>query len=147
MSIALIEISYASTALWTTDGTLRSVFVKGWPGETPMIRGEDDVVAAMTGRSYYPRVGDHLDIGLTLTIAATTEALYRETMTSLYALFDATAPPAVLYALLEDGTEATINAYVDPPVLVRELVPSLVAELDVALVSIDPTWELAPAGS
>ena len=40
-----------------------------------------------------------------------------------------------------------LQAYVAPPVLTRELVPGLAAELDVALISIDPTWVIVPAGS
>jgi hypothetical protein len=143
----LIEITFSGTPLFDSDGRLRSRFLKGWPGEPPMVRGEDDVVAAMTGRSYYARVGDHLDVGLEVTVAEEDEASYRQAMTSLFALFASTAPPAPLSALLEDGGTATIDAYVLPPVLVREQVPGLVAELEVALVSIDPTWVITPAGS
>jgi len=138
--LALIEITYDSVPLWSSDGRLRSRFVKGWPGETPMVRGEDDVIAAAVGRSFYPKVGDHLDIGIMLTVAAGTEGLFRAEMITLYLLFDATAAPATLGATLEDGRTASINAYVLPPVLTRELVPSLVAEIEVALVSIDPAW-------
>lgn len=145
--IVLVEITFDSTDLFSSDGRLRSRFLKGWPGETPMVRGEDDVVSAKTGRSFYAKVGDHLDIELEVTIAQETEATFRAAMTQLYALFDATSAPAVLSADLEDGSTATINAYVVPPVLTRELVPGLAAELDVALVSIDPSWVITPAGS
>lgn len=147
MSIALIELTYGATQLWSSDGRLRSRFLKGWPGETPMVRGEDDTIAAVAGRSYYPRVADHLDIGLHLDVVEETEATYRSAITALLALFDATAAPATLTAILEDGATATIDAYVLPPVLIREQVPSLVAELEVALVSIDPSWVIVPAGS
>jgi hypothetical protein len=143
----LIELTFSSTALFDVDGHLRSRFLKGWPGETPMVRGEDDVVAAMTGRSFYPKIGDHLDIEIEITVAETAEAAFRAECTALYALFDATAAPAALDAVLEDGSTATINAYVVPPVLTRELVPGLVAQIEVALISIDPTWVITPAGS
>jgi hypothetical protein len=145
--IVLVQLSYDSTQLYSSDGRLRSRFLKGWPGETPMVRGEDDVVSALTGRSWYPKVGDHLDIGILLTVAEDTEATFRAAMTELYGLFDATAAPAALDAVLEDGSTATINAYVLPPVLTRELVPGLAAELEVALVSIDPAWVITPVGS
>lgn len=147
MAIVLIELTYGSTQLWSSDGRLRSRFLKGWPGETPMVRGEDDVIAAAAGRSFYPKVADHLDIGLHLDVVEEAEGSYRSAMTALLALFDATAAPATLSALLEDDSTATIDAYVQPPVLVRELVPGLVAELEVALVSVDPSWVIVPAGS
>ena len=143
----LIELTFSGTALFDSDGRLRSRFVKGWPGETPMVRGEDDTVASRTGRTYYAKVGDHLDIELEVTIAEVSESAFRAEMTQLYALFDATAAPATLSAVLEDGSTATIDAYVLPPVLTRELVPGLVAQLDIALISIDPAWVITPAGS
>lgn len=143
----LIELTFSSTPLFDVDGHLRSRFLKGWPGETPMIRGEDDVVAAATGRTFYPKIGDHLDIELEITVAEISESAFRVEMTTLYTLFDATAAPAILSADLEDGATATINAYVMPPVLTRELVPGLAAQLEVALISIDPTWVITPAGS
>jgi len=143
----LIELTFSGTMLFDSDGHLRSHFLKGWPGETPMVRGEDDVIAAATGRSFYPKVGDHLDIELEVTVAEVSEGAFRAAMTALYALFDATAAPATLSAVLEDGSTATIDAYVLPPVLTRELVPGLVAQLDVALISIDPTWVIVPVGS
>lgn len=146
-SLNLIEITFSSTPLFDADGHLRSRFVKGWPGETPMVRGEDDVIAAATGRSFYPKIGDHLDVEILVDVAEVSEVAFRSQMTALYALFQATAAPAVLSAALEDGSAATINAYVMPPVLTRELVPGLVAQLDVALISIDPTWVITPAGS
>lgn len=143
----LIQITFSSTPLFDSDGHLRCRFLKGWPGETPMVRGEDDVIAAATGRSFYAKVGDHLDIELEVAIAEVSESAFRAEMSTLYALFDATAAPAVLSAVLEDGSTATINAYVVPPVLTRELVVGLAAQLDVALISIDPTWVIVPAGS
>lgn len=142
-----IAITFDGTDLFSADGRLRSRFLKGWPGEPPMVRGEDDIVAAMTGRSYYPRVGDHLNIGLAVEVLEEDEASHRAAMTDLLGVFDSTAPPATLSALLEDGSTATIDAYVLPPVIVREQLASLVAELEVALVSIDPTWVITPAGS
>lgn len=145
MSVVLVEITFASTPLFSADGRLTSRFTKGRPGEPPMVRGEDDVVARATGRSFYPKVADHLDIGLEVAVAAADEASYRATMTALYGLFDGTAAPATLAALLEDGSSATIDAYVQPPVLLRELVESLVGNLDVSLISIDPSWVITPA--
>jgi hypothetical protein len=145
VSIVLIEITFSGTPLFSADGRLTSRFLKGWPGTPPMVRGEDDIVAAMTGRSFYPKVADHLDIELEVAVAEEDEATFRTQLTALYTLFAGTAAPATLSALLEDGATATIDAYVVPPVLTRERLASLVAQVDVSLTSLDPAWVITPA--
>lgn len=154
--IVTIPVTFDGTALWNDDASKGFSFTRGMPGEPPMLRGEDDTVSARAGRVPYPRIADTLPIGLTgwiqappgglgdyASLRAAVETLRREMMT----LFTRTGAPRVLSCTLADGATATINADVVPPVLVREVVPALYYELDVALESVDPDWVITPAGS
>lgn len=152
-TVVLVEITFEGTDLWDPDGSMAFWFTKGAPAEPPTLRGEDDVVAARSGRSSYPRVADVLPIGIAGMIhapigdegsaaLAAAEARRRQ----LLALFTRTTP-GTLAARLPDGATATIEALVLPPVLVREVIPGLYYELDVALESVDPAWVITPAGS
>lgn len=155
MSEVLIEITFDSTALFTEDGAVGFRFTRGWPGEPPMTRGEDDTVAARAGRSPYPHISDVLPIGLEgwlhagdgLDLATARETVEgaRQALMDLFRGRIGTA--GVLEAAMIDGSTATIAARVVPPVLTREVVPGLRYEFDVALESVDPEWVITPAGS
>ena len=143
-------ITFDSTDLFSADGMFVSRITKGAPRETPMFRGEDDTVAGRVGRVPYPRVADVLPIGILIQLQApaamsTAESLvYVETKRrQLLALFTPSAP-RVLSTILVDGSIATVNADVLPPVLVKDLMaetlPGLVLQLDLALESVDPAW-------
>lgn len=154
MSDVIVEITYDGTDLFADDGTVGFRFTRGAPGEPPLVRGEDDTVAARPGRVAYPRVLDYLPIGLEGWVHApdglTDAEAFAATETARRAIlgaFASTTATAVLSAVLADGAVATINARVVPPILVKELVPGLRYELDVALESVDPDWVIEAAGS
>lgn len=154
MSEVIVEISLDGTPLFSDDGTLGSRFTRGAPGEPPMVRGEDDTVAARAGRSFYPRIADVLPIGLEVWLQAGDVASdsqgwieVESQRRNLLELFTGTGPTKTLSATLADGATAEIAVRVIPPVLVNEVIPGLRLEFDVALESVDPEWVITPAGS
>lgn len=155
MSEVIVEITYDGTDLFDAAGTIGFRFTKGAPGEPPMVRGEDDVVAAASGRSSYPRLADVLPIDLAGWLhssegldEAGARAFVESARQELLAVFaGGSLTPKALSAELPDGSTALISARVMPPILVLEIVPGLRYEFDVALESVDPAWVITPAGS
>lgn len=117
--------------------------------DVPSVRGEDDVIPGAPGRVARARQADVRVIeleGWIMAQGATWElaiANFRQSVQALQALFDPTLDPRVLSAVLEDGSVATINARVVPPLVVEERVASHVARIAVQMESLDPDWVIA----
>lgn len=154
-AIVVVELSLNGTDLFNDDGTRSVRIVKGHPGTPPVVRGSDARIPHLAGAVPRSRVFDYLDIELAIWQTAPegqaiddARAAFRQSMRALYALFTTVAiTPAPLVALLEDGSTASIEVRVIPPVLTDETVPGLAADLNVALRSVDPTWSIADEGS
>jgi hypothetical protein len=99
--------------------------------EGPEVRGTDTIVPGLTGRIARNRVGDRWLIELEGMVAGTgaTEALQRSSFLALAdtvrTLFDPTAMPATLSALMQDATTRTIEARTLPTILWDQQVPSM----------------------
>lgn len=150
VSLAAIHtLTYDATSIQQSPIGIFLELVDGL-NEIPKVRGEDDVVASLTGRSPYPRVADVLPLelrGVVLGMGSTVEdqqSSFRTLMGTLRALLaGGSLTPKVLAGVLEDASTATINARV-VDVQVTEQVASLAAEVKVALESVDPDWVITP---
>jgi hypothetical protein len=138
-------LTYDGTSIQTSPIGIHVEITKGL-NESATVRGEDDVVASMTGRVSYPRIADVLPIegsgvllGIGDDVSEQMES-YRTAMAALRALLaGGKLTPKVLSGTLEDGSTATINARV-VDYQVTEKVASLAAELKIAWESVDPDW-------
>lgn len=146
--LVVVELRLGGTALFADAGTRLFRITKGQPGSPPVVRGSDVRIPHLAGAIARSRLGDHLDIELEgWQTAPENEALddarsdHRQGVRALLALFrSASITVTELEALLEDGSTATIDVRVVPPVLTDETVPGLATDFSVALVSVDPEW-------
>lgn len=153
-TVVVVELTLDGTPLFTDDGTRWFRIVRGHPGSPPAVRGSDKVIPHAPGAVPRSRVASHLDIELEGHQFAPegdlddARAAFRIGVTELLELFDGSLAPRTLSALLEDGSTATIDVRVTPPVLVdeHEREQGLVADINVGLRSVDPAWVIV-AGS
>lgn len=150
---AITDLTYGGTSLQTFGDGSGGMHIEITRGinESPTVRGEDDTIAAKTGRSSYPRVADILPIegeGVLLGEGVDSDAQQSSYRTQVMALRTLLAAgkltPKVLSCTLEDGSTATINARV-VDYAVDEQVASIAAELKIAWESVDPDWVITPA--
>ena len=126
--------------------------IKRGLGGVPTVRGSDQIVPGRSGRIPRARVADVTAIELEGVLEGTgpDDASRRADLVALReemrALFDGTKDPAPLSCVLEDGSTATIDVRVVPPILWDEL-PGYVVRVNVAMESVDPDWTVTPAGS
>lgn len=152
--VVVIELTLDSTPLFGMLGDCRVAFwFRDGFNNIPTIRGEDVLVPGRSGRIARNRIADVLAVPLSgwlvvpdgLAVDAA-RAAFRSSMRTLQTLL-AGLDVVVLEAALEDGSIATLNVRVEPPVLVREQPAGLGATIDVDLRSVDPSWVITPAGS
>lgn len=138
-------LTFDSTLLERDDGF--SLSLKRGLGEVATVRGVDTVIPGRAGRVFRARVADRMAlelegniIGIGTFPTSTDAEAYYALVLEAQDLFDPTKDPAVLSCVLPDGSTATINVRVVPPILWDEKVPGLAARLNVALESVDPDW-------
>lgn len=149
---AVIGLTFESVDLQRADF---SVFleVKRGLNELPEVRGKDTTVPGLTGRYFRNRVADRRELELVGYVSGYSASPgesaerrdFRHRVEELRALFDPTADPGTLAALLEDGDTATIAAR-PTSVVWKQVAPSL-ASVSVQLESVDPEWVITPGGS
>ena len=146
------ELELDSTSLQESPFGIHLEILHGL-NEIPKVRGVDVVAAHRTGRIAYPRLADVLSLELFGYIAAigmdyaAQKADFRTRADALKSLLTSSSlNVVVLSCTLEDGANAAINVRV-VDYQVTERIPSVVAEVRVALESIDPYWVVTPAGS
>ena len=147
----------AATLPLTVDGTdvqqdpigIFLELVRGL-NEGPSVRGEDDIVPSLEGRTALNRVGDtwRLEIrGWIAGVGATgalQRASYRALATQVRELFDPRLDPYSVSVILEDGGVASIMARPLPTPLWDELVPGYLARVSYELEAVED-WEFEAA--
>lgn len=146
-------LTFDSTSLMRDDLSLFLAIKRGL-GEIPTVRGEDQVVPGRAGRIARARVADQMSIELEGWVGGisdddpvviTEPEAYITLVRELVALFDPTQVPKALACTLADGSTASILVRVSPPLLWDEKIAGRHAKLNVALVSVVPTWTITPA--
>lgn len=155
-TVVVVELEYDGTPLYADDGTRWFRITKGHPGSPPVVRGRDVVIPHAAGAVPKSRRNAYLDIelegkqtapeGVSLDDA---RAAYTQGVRALRALFAGDTAPRQLLARLADGSTATIEARVIPPLLEdeHEREQALVSDFNVALRSVDPAWVIDDEGS
>lgn len=142
------------TVVMRDDGLFLSL--KKGLGEIPYVRGSDQIVPGLAGRIPRSRIGDRMALELEGLVRGIPDeadndpsepVAYYDLVLECRNLFDPTKEPWILSCLLPDGSTASINVRVVPPLLWEELIPGRLARLNVALESVDPTWDIAASGS
>lgn len=142
---ATVTLTYDSQDIQDIDGIFLDLH-KGGPGEIADIRGIDDIIPGLDGRTVRNRRVDKRTIELRGFVRGTgsDEAAQREdywdNRIALAALFDPTEVNN-LVATLPGGLEYTISARTQPPFVLNQRVPSF-AEVSIVLESVDPDWVL-----
>lgn len=146
--LPITSLTFDGTLLMRDDRTLYLSLKRG-VGEVPTVRGEDVVVPRLAGRVARARVPDRMALELEGLVVGyrdptdgspTEPESYYTVVREMRALFDPTKDPALLSGILPDGTLASINVRVVPPLLWDEMIPGRLAKLNVALESVDPDW-------
>lgn len=147
--IATVGLFYDSEDLQRSDLGVFCRVVKGL-NEPPTVRGTDSIVPARAGRIEGLRVNDVVAIELECWVqpdAALTDpddqlASFRTNLKDARALFATNRSRGTLLAVLEDGTQQSIE--VRPlNVIWNEVIPSLVASASVALEAYDDWAEVS----
>lgn len=148
-TVVVVELELDGTPLYADDGTRWFRITKGHPGSPPVVRGRDVVIPHAAGAVPRSRRNNYLDIEIEGQQTAPegeslddARAAFRQGCRQLNALFAGDGPPRTLTARLEDGSTATIDVRVVPPILVdeHEREQGLVADYNVAMRSVDPAW-------
>jgi hypothetical protein len=147
---AVIGLTFDGTDIQQNPIGIFLEIVRGL-NEGPSVRGTDTVVPGLTGRIARNRIADRWEIELQGYVGGidTDEdgqrADFRTLVNTIKALFDPTAMPAALVAMLEDGSEATIQARTMPTTVWDQVVPSM-ARISIQLEAVED-WVIVPAGS
>lgn len=134
------SLTFDGTSLQRLDGSVLFEIKRGL-GDIPSVRGVDQIVPGRRGRIRRNRIADALTLELEGVVDAGDLAEFAVLRQELHDLFDPEAGDLVLSCLLEDGTTATINALVVPPMLWDEKAGH--ARVNVALESVDPDWDFS----
>jgi hypothetical protein len=114
--------------------------------EGPSVRGEDDTVPSLEGRTPLNRVGDTWRLEVRGWIAgvgptgALQRASYRTLASQVRTMFDPRRQPISVAVVLEDGSVASIMARPQPTPLWTEHVPGFLAEVSFELEAVEE-WD------
>lgn len=149
--VPITDLTFDSVVLMRDDGLFLQL--KKGIGEIPMVRGVDQVIPRLAGRYPRARVADRMVIELEGLVRGIPDEAdddpsegeaYYTLVLAMKTLFDPTKAPASLSCVLPDGSTASINVRVVPPLLWDEIIPGRLARLNVSMESVDPDWTLTP---